>query len=266
MSSANFAGQFVTGYGYLSTGADYPSPDYELSSHTRGIQLQAADQLNAQNLLTFTGNYTTANVTRWNNQWYAAPPSVTNLVGANGQCYECSGSGDVIQLSIEQHRGNVLEPDAVFVDRRKRLRESSRNSPACAANANFIVTVPQGYGTINEVQPQFSSAALQDEFRPNDKLDLNLGVRFESYVYDLQNTDTAENNFWFAQAANAYCYDPGTGQPILVQVPIGSPPSQAGPVIAPNSGSDQREARIVLHIRWLPAHRAFRQTSAASER
>ncbi|HEY1681836.1 MAG TPA: TonB-dependent receptor [Candidatus Tumulicola sp.] len=239
MSSANFAGQFVTGYGYLSTGADYPSPDYELSSHTRGLQLQAADQVNAQNLLTFTGNYTTANVTRWNNQWYAAPGNVTNLVGANGQCYD-AGSGALSNCLENGTAGSYSNPTPSTWSGGSACANLPKNSPACAANANFIVTVPQGYGTINEVQPQFSSAALQDEFRPNDKLDLNLGVRFESYVYDLQNTDTAENNFWFAQAANAYCYDPGTGQPILVQVPLGSPPSQAGPVIAPNSGSAEK--------------------------
>ena len=98
-----------------------------------------------------------------------------------------------------------------------------------------IVTVPQGYGTLNTVTPQFTSLALQDEWRPNDKLDLNVGVRFESYVYNLPSADNPEYNFWFAQAANAYCYDPGTGQPILTPVPIGSSPANAGPQVLPNA-------------------------------
>ncbi len=44
-------------------------------------------------------------------------------------------------------------------------------SPAARAGAQCIVTVPDGYGTINNVTPQFSSVALQDEFRPTDRWD-----------------------------------------------------------------------------------------------
>ena len=108
MSSANFAGQFVTGYGYLSTGADYPSPDYELSSHTRGLQLQAADQLNAQNLLTFTVTIPlpTSHVGITSD---AAPPSVTNLVGANGQCYNYT-SGAQSNCLLSSTAGSYSNP------------------------------------------------------------------------------------------------------------------------------------------------------------
>ena len=73
MSSPNAGNEAITGYGYNDAGFGYPSPDYELSTHTRGLQLMAADQINAQNLLQLTANYTTASVVRWNNQWYAAP-------------------------------------------------------------------------------------------------------------------------------------------------------------------------------------------------
>jgi hypothetical protein len=241
MSSANFAGQFVTGYGYLSTGADYPAPDYELDTHTRGVQLEAADQINAQNLVTFTGNYTTANSIRWNNQWYAAPGGVTNLVAPNGQCYLASAAGstpgllagDLSNCFVAQTKGSYGAPTGPFTNGSAACANLP-GTPACAAGAKFIVTVPQGYGTLNTVQPQFSSLALQDEWRPTDKWDLNLGVRFESYVYNLANANNSEFNLWFAQAANAYCYDPKTGQPILTPTPPGSSPSLAGPIIQPN--------------------------------
>ncbi len=60
MSSPNAGNEAITGYGYNDAGFGYPSPDYELSTHTRGLQLMAADQINAQNLLQLTANYTTA--------------------------------------------------------------------------------------------------------------------------------------------------------------------------------------------------------------
>ena len=55
------------------------------------------------------------------------------------------------------------------------------------------------------------SFALEDELKPSDKLDLNLGVRLEQYKYNLQNTNTPEFNYWFNATAQVVCYDPGTG-------------------------------------------------------
>ena len=83
--------------------------------------------------------------------------------------------------------------------------------------------------------PQFSSVALQDEFRPTDRWDLNIGVRFESYVYQLPQTANPETNFWFGQAQNGYCYDPVTGQPILLPASPGTPPANVGPQVLPNA-------------------------------
>ena len=42
-------------------------------------------------------------------------------------------------------------------------------------------------------------------------------------------------NFWFTQAQNGYCYDPATGQPILIPVSPGTPPANAGPQVLPNA-------------------------------
>jgi outer membrane receptor protein involved in Fe transport len=113
-------------------------------------------------------------------------------------------------------------------------------TPACAAGANFDVTTPGGYGPYNTVQPQFSSVALQDQWRPSDRWLLNFGVRYENYTYDLANMDTPEFTFWFSQARNSFCYDPGTGQPVLVPVTPNTPPSQAGPVVNPNTLAGQQ--------------------------
>ena len=46
------------------------APDYELSTHTRGVSLEFQDQLNEQNLLSVSGSYTTARIVRDNNGFY----------------------------------------------------------------------------------------------------------------------------------------------------------------------------------------------------
>ncbi len=259
-SNANVAGEGFTGYGYGTTGADYPAPDYELDTHTRGVQLQASDQINAQNLISFTGNYTTASVVRWNNQYYSAPANVTNLIGKNGQCYyavtgpqgqNAGSQGNCLQ---SQTAGNYGSPTGPFQNGSTACANSSilQSNAACAAGAQFQVTVPQGYGTLNTVAPQFSSLALTDEWRPGDKWDINAGVRFESYVYDLANTVNPEFNFWFNQAANAYCYDPKTGQPILNQLSPGSAPGSLGPRILPNTTGPNEVAGLCYNTDGTP--------------
>jgi outer membrane receptor protein involved in Fe transport len=84
------------------------------------------------------------------------------------------------------------------------------------------------------VKPIFMSFALEDELKPSDRWDLNLGVRFESYRYDLTSTNNAEFNFWFNAAAQVNCYDPGTGQPLLTPLAPGQPvppqPVQTSPL------------------------------------
>ncbi len=225
MSAPNAGNEAITAYGYNDAGFGYPSPDYELSTHTRGLQLMAADQINAQNLLQLTGNYTTASVVRWNNQWYGAPSHPTNLVDSKGNCYAYA-SGLPSNCLLSSTGGTYSSPVGPA---------PPAGSPAAKAGAQYVVTVPDGYGTINNVTPQFASVALQDEWRPTDRWDINAGVRFESYVYQLPQTANPESNFWFAQAQNGYCYDPKTGQPILIPVSPGSSPGSAGPQVIPNT-------------------------------
>ncbi|HKU81712.1 MAG TPA: TonB-dependent receptor, partial [Candidatus Tumulicola sp.] len=237
----------------------YPSPDYELNTHTRGIQVMAADQINAQNLLQLTGNYTTATVTRWNNQWYGAPSRPTNFVDGAGNCYSLQ-TGALSNCLLSSTGGTYGVPTGSFANGSNVYNYLTSNpcaqtsgtngnpaligSAACKAGATTVVTVPDGYGTLNEVQPQFSSVALQDEWRPTDRWDINAGVRFESYVYNLPSTTSPEFNFWFNQAANGYCYDPGTGQPILVPTSPGTPPGNAGPQVLPNTPGSGEQAGL----------------------
>ncbi len=87
---------------------------------------------------------------------------------------------------------------------------------ACTARASWALTYTGNQGPINSVTPKFLHFALIDEWRPNEKLDINASVRFERDEFDLANTDTPGKNFWYTAAQNEFCYDPATYQPILV--------------------------------------------------
>ena len=223
-TSPNSAGEGLTAYLPGAVGGGYPSPDYELATHSRGASLVFGDQINGANLLTFTGNYVTGTANRTNNQFFAAPGLFTSYADANGNCYDKNGNQASCLSSGTQNQGSNLQPFA-----------APAGSAAALANAQWIVTRPSGYGPFNSVTPKFTSAALEDDFRPNGKLDLNLGVRFERYEYDMQNTQSPEFNFWFNAAANSYCYDPNSGQPLMQQLPPGYPPYYAGPQISFNN-------------------------------
>ncbi len=76
----------------------------------------------------------------------------------------------------------------------------------------------------------------------------------------LQSTVNPEFNFWFNQAANAYCYDPKTGQPILNAQNPGSAPGSLGPGILPNTPVRTRMPVCVTKrmVRRSSRRRAFR--------
>ena len=231
--------------GFLPGGLCGNTPDYELGTHTRGAELQLADQINPQNLLQFTANYTTASVARFNNSsWeagYAGSRTVatdlTNGDPNNPMCFSPSTGAQNSCFSSSQGnfgsptRGQAENPCGVNL---------APNTPACLNNATWEVTVPGGQGTFNTVKPVFTSFALQDEFRPNSRWDLNIGARYENYRYDLTPTNTPDYAFWFNAAAEVQCFNPANGLPALTPLVPGEPvppsPVQTNPFANCNAG------------------------------
>ena len=187
------------GYGVLTAPV---SRDYELDTHTKGASLQFGWQANSQNLVTLTGNYTTANVMRLNNSSFGSQLSTAATSLTDGTKLRRHGRRDQHVLLVEDGRH----------DRSSDPRDSHGNpipitGAAAAANAQYLTTYTGLVGTYNTVRPVFTNFSLTDEFRPNSKLDINVGLRFESFQYNLSDSSGADYKFWFNQAANTFCYD-----------------------------------------------------------
>lgn len=200
--------------------------DYELNSHTRGLYGQFADQISAKHLLTLTGTYTTSTPLRWNNGQMSFSPNgtpIATLQNASGQCFAAYNNQQGSRF-IDPSYGNVAAGTPVSclsalagapIAAVQAGSCASGSSPfSClvaspVAGANWTLTqnlAPSA--NVNTVKPKFYDFAFQDDFRPSDKWDINAGVRFESYGYELGNFGSASGNFWFNQLNSTVCVDP----------------------------------------------------------
>jgi hypothetical protein len=176
------------------------SPDYELSNHTRGLNLDINDQLNSQNLLSFNASYTTASSLRANNSFYASQLTTKAAVlvdssnPTNGMCYSATGvqgsyyAGTCQTANFKAIQGGtVVQPAA---------------GTTCGTGTCQYLLVANGQSvTYNQVKPEFYGVSLGDEFRPNSKLTINGSIRLDDYGYQLPNTQgTAARTWWY----NAY--------------------------------------------------------------
>ena len=204
------------------------SPDYELSSHTRGVSAQFADQLSAQHLINIQGNYTTANSTRDNNtQMFNAFGSrstaavlVNPAAATSGLCYTAPAAGSAagtpataspctqssmtyLNWACLQNPGNAGY--GAFCN-------DTTNTPGtvsaytCGGNpCGYFMAENSLYATYNTVVPKFTSLSIQDQWRPGSRWLFNIGLREDRFEFDGSNTGANDpaRQFWF----NAYNLD-----------------------------------------------------------
>ncbi len=194
---------------YLNGGFFGSTPDYELITHTKGGSIEYANQINAQHLLQADINYVTANVSRYNNSTFRAG-TMTQPGSSGAGCYRCGTN------LIE---GGVLNPagcvnyttgaiGSCFSSSTQGTFWDPTRGGATQPGASWVVTNLGPAGTLNKVTPKFGSFSVSDQWRPNDKLLINLGLRGDQFVYDLTPTSDPSYQFWFAAGAASFCYDP----------------------------------------------------------
>jgi hypothetical protein len=210
------------GLGYYGIGFA-SSPDYELTSHTHGISLEVADQLNDKNVLTLGGNYVSSQVERWNNGQAGLSPGsapAAMLMNAQGQCFSYTANmGKTLPLDGSYTPGLAAgsQVSCLSVLAGTTLQTVANAAlpaiPAAAAAAGASWTMAANLAAdanSNTVSPSFYTLSLTDDYRPTDKLDINGGVRFESYTYHLANINNPEAVFWVNQINATACVQQGT--------------------------------------------------------
>jgi hypothetical protein len=242
---------------------------YQLITHTAGGALDFQDQLNDQNLLTLNGNYTSATVSRLNNNSALAgvedSPIGYMSAGASGQytCYDpAKGTPEACVLGTSGENNNYYDTLLKGVASGKRYNCALKSAPQCFVTPTWSSTAstgPTGFGgpagaswdtlwsgnitgSLNQVQPRFTNAALSDQFRPNDKFLINASIRYDNFTYNLPDSATAADSFYAGMTANYTCVSAATNQVLTIPLAPGEfPPAPAQFV---NGNCDQAAAAL----------------------
>lgn len=183
--------------------------DYELSAHTRGVSANFSMQITPRNLISLQGSYTTATSVRDNNTQMAnaggSRSRAVVMVNANdplsGYCFNSSGSEMTCNPAgdVSGNKANFATWGGIAGGKVPALAASCNIPGGAAGPCTWLIAENSQWATYNSVSPRFTAASLTDEFRPDDKLLLNLGLRFDEFQFvgaDTRPNDPARR-FWF---------------------------------------------------------------------
>jgi len=199
------------------------SPDYELSSHSRGVSATFSDQLNSAHLLTIQGSYVTSSSLRDNNtamfnggglgkrSLFGVVVDSSNPLG--GLCYTAGGAPTTCDFNVANAQFATLADAA-----------AGAITPATGTCGNgpcqYLVIGNGPFATYNTVKPKFTSFSITDQWKASDKLNLNLGLRFDRFQFDGADTFNSPARTFFYNAFNQdYCTDSGGGLVDKTQIP-----------------------------------------------
>jgi hypothetical protein len=200
--------------------------DYELPSHTMGGVADYTNQLSDKNVLTVSAFYNQIHIQRYTTTHgfpgaalpgysFAAGYGITNDVDAAGNCYNsagaittCFGSPEISAFSANPSQGTFspygTTPTTIV-------------EPFTPVVGSWKVT-ENGYSyNFNKVRPIFDALSANDNIRPNDRLNMNVGARIEDYTIGIDDSTVSgfpARQFWFNAYNREYCFAPGYFQPL----------------------------------------------------
>ena len=232
---------------YIATGPEsswqpitgFDSGDYEVSSHTRGVSASLVKQMSPKHLLQLEGSYVTATSQRLNSlevfnasSFGGLTDNFAVLVNPNdltsGTCYAIPsggtggaatatscGTGNTVGIGTPATFASLTASagaSAPTASGGQDLSQATLANFSCGTGPCQLFTVENGAsGKFNAVTPAFTGAALTDEWRPDDRLLVNAGLRFDSYKYEGDNTTgTPARAFWFNAFNNDTCFNTQT--------------------------------------------------------
>ena len=199
---------------FIGTGS---SNDYELSSHTRGASLQFVDQINEKHLLSALASYTTSTTLRDNNRQMnngggSRSRGIVLVDSSNpydGICYQTDGTPTTCDVAAHLASFQTWRNAA----------NGTITTPAATCGGGpcaYYVMENSLSATYNTVKPKFQAFSLTDQWRPSEKLLLNIGVRADSFQFDGADTRPTDpaRQFWFTAWNLDKCIDNTTGAPV----------------------------------------------------
>jgi hypothetical protein len=201
------------------------TPDYELSAHTRGVSFTFADQINARHLVEFTGFAVHSSVNRFNNQYYFAsffPAGQTIGLVVNGSnpndgiCYTVTSSSGIPVDCFNRDATHIALPNGSTIkspsDPAFFAQFPNLSGSTCGTGPCELLAVDNGmHGLLNRLAPTFAAVSFSDSFNANDRLQLNAGLRFQTYRYAGADTDVGARPFWFAAWNASFCASTAPG-------------------------------------------------------
>lgn len=211
-------------------------PDYEVLGHIYGGSLSYANALSDKHLLTASLSYQTQKLQTYNATFdtvlSANPHLFVENTGQFGNvaadytdgshCYDIE-TGDYTSCysliapnpATGNPAGSVATPNGPggFSPAPGYLARCGFPGapPACAASPRFLVTENGANAQVDNVTPHFSSFAITDSYRPNERLTVNAGARFDHFSYALDDLATKypARAFWFNAYNDEHCSAPG---------------------------------------------------------
>ncbi|MEO9263927.1 MAG: TonB-dependent receptor [Candidatus Baltobacteraceae bacterium] len=184
--------------------------DYELYTHTRGLSATFAKQITPQNLLQIQGSYSSATSTRANNGTFGAGGGtrmgilVDSANPLSGICYDATGAA----ATCDTGAAHFTVADLNAYQAGAGALPAIAPGTTCGGSACTWYIADNGYnGRNNTVKPDFTSGSITDEFDPNDRLHINVGLRFDKFQYNPSNTDGGARPFWLNAWNLSWCHD-----------------------------------------------------------
>ncbi|HEV3086537.1 MAG TPA: TonB-dependent receptor [Candidatus Elarobacter sp.] len=215
------------------------SPDYQISSHSRGFVLNGGYQLSAEHLLNINAGYVTANTTRYRNDVAAGNGEtqvgyLLNSANPTQGCY--SFTGTLTTCTAANRAGLVLPPvnapPGPLVPRGASPAVGTETALTCGTGPCQYYAINDGrLAAKNTVRPKFFNAAIGDTWKPNAKLSIDASLRVDTFSYDLQDTSTLGNILMTNNYNNTHCL---SGFNIVTRAlnapcPAGSAPTTLNP-------------------------------------
>ncbi len=194
--------------------------DYEVHGNDYGVTALYANQLNSKNLLTATASYLTQKLETYSGNNYQGSIT-TNLVDSKGNCYNPStglyascytpyygsgGAGGLVEYGYFGAPPSGYPTNCPLsllpLDANCAPVKVPNGTPATKNGAKYVVTNDGQAAQIDEITPFYSAASVADQWHPNERTTINVGMRFENFLYRLDDTVNGypARQFWF----NAY--------------------------------------------------------------